>query len=57
MRFLFVNSIFLVYVFGVNNPELFLNYFDVAALSVPLARLIAVARDGRSGESRGMAFA
>jgi hypothetical protein len=55
--FLFVGSIFLVYVFGVQNPDLFLNSFYLAALSVPLATLIAVAHDSRSGKSRGMAFA
>ena len=54
--FLFVGSIFLVYVFGVNDPDLFLNSFYLAALSVPLATLLAVAHDRSSGESRGMAF-
>jgi hypothetical protein len=55
--FLFVGSAFLVYVFGVNNPDFFLNSSYLAALSVPLATLIAVAHDSRSRESRGMAFA
>jgi hypothetical protein len=54
--FLFVGSIFLVYAFGVNNAELFLNSFYLAALSVPVATLTAVVRDRRGGERPGLAY-
>jgi hypothetical protein len=54
--FLFVGSIFLVYAFGVNNADLFLNSFYLAALSVPLATLPAGEHDRRGGERPGMAY-
>jgi hypothetical protein len=45
---LFVGSIILVYAFDVNNPDLFLNSFYLAVVSVPLATLSAVARQSLS---------
>jgi hypothetical protein len=43
--FLVIGSVILVYVFELNNPDLFTNSFFFAVLSLPLAMLTGVAHD------------
>ena len=53
---LFVGSLILVYGFDVNNPDLFLNSFYLAVVSVPLATLAAVARQSLGRTARKPAY-
>lgn len=48
--FLVIGSVVLVYLFGVNNPDLFTNSFFFVVLSLPLTILIGVAYDIQDGE-------
>jgi hypothetical protein len=48
--FLVIGSVVLVYLFGVNNPDLFTNSFFFVVLSLPLTILIGVAYDIQNGE-------
>jgi hypothetical protein len=48
--FLVIGSVVLVYVFGVNNPDLLTNSFFLVVLSLPLTILIGVAYDIQNGE-------
>ncbi|HUS70066.1 MAG TPA: hypothetical protein VM075_04725 [Anaerolineae bacterium] len=51
--FLVVGSVILVYVFDLNNPDLFTNSFFFAVLSLPLTILTGVAYDLQAGERGG----
>lgn len=48
--FLFVGAMLLVYAVSLNNPDLFLNSFFFAAVSVALATIVAVAHDIQAHE-------
>ena len=48
--FLVVGSVILVYFFGVNNPDLFVNSFFFVVLSLPLIIVTGVAYDIQNGD-------
>jgi hypothetical protein len=51
--FLVVGSVILVYFFGINNPDLFVNSFFFAILSLLLTIITGVAYDLQAGERGG----